>query len=249
MLSARELKSALLPANAQTWVSRHVLFTHGNGVIMSSVTRKSGEGLPVFQLQNIPPVATGGPEVREPRIYYGEETEGYVIVKGSTPEFDYPSGKDNVYAAYAGTGGVPVGGLARRLLFAWYFEDLNILLSGYITPDSRVMFRRAIQERIRAIAPFLRLDYDPYVVVSDGRLFWMQDAYTTSNWFPYAEPLPGGGTNYIRNSVKVVIDAYNGSVDFYVADPADPVIATYRRIFPELFKPFEAMPVDLQKHV
>ncbi len=249
MLSARELKSALLPANAQTWVNRHVLFTHGNGVIMSSVTRKSGEGLPVFQLQNIPPVATGGPEVREPRIYYGEETEGYVIVKGSTPEFDYPSGKDNVYAAYAGTGGVPVGGLARRLLFAWYFEDLNILLSGYITPDSRVMFRRAIQERIRTIAPFLRLDHDPYVVVSDGRLFWMQDAYTASSYFPYSQRMAGERLNYIRNAVKVVIDAYNGTVDFYLADAADPIAATYGRIFPGLFKPLASMPADLQKHI
>ena len=139
--------------------------------------------------------------------------------------------------------------MVRRTLFAWYFDDLNILLTNYITSESRILFRRNIQNRVRTIAPFLRLDHDPYVVVSDGRLFWMQDAYTTSNWFPYAEPLPGGGANYIRNSVKVVIDAYNGSVDFYVTDPADPVIATYWRIFPELFKPFEAMPADLQKHV
>jgi uncharacterized membrane protein (UPF0182 family) len=194
MLSARELKSALLPPNAQTWVNRHVLFTHGNGVVMSPVTRKSGEGLPLFYLQNIPPVATGGPPIDQPRIYFGEETDTYVIVKGTTPEFDYPSGKDNVYGAYTGTGGVAVGGVARRLLFAWYFEDLNILLSGYIAGDSRILFRRAIQERVATIAPFLQLDRDPYMVIADGRLFWIQDAYTTSSYFPYGQPLPNGSS-------------------------------------------------------
>jgi uncharacterized membrane protein (UPF0182 family) len=249
MLSPRELKSALLPANAQTWVNRHVLFTHGNGVIMSPVTRTSAEGLPVFYLQDIPPVATGGPAVEEPRIYFGEETDGYVIVKGSTPEFDYPTGKDNVYRSYEGADGVAVGGMARRALFAWYFDDLSILLSGYITADSRIMFRRTIGERIRTIAPFLRLDRDPYVVISEGRLFWMQDAYTTSNYFPYAQPVPGGELNYIRNAVKIVVDAYNGTVDFYLADASDPIAATYRRIFPGLLKPLAAMPPDLQKHV
>jgi uncharacterized membrane protein (UPF0182 family) len=249
MLSARELNSALLPSNAQTWVNRHILFTHGNGVIMSPVTRKSGEGLPIFYLQNIPPVATGGPAIHEPRIYYGEETDTYVIVKGSTPEFDYPNGKENAYRTYDGAGGVPVGGIARRLLFAWYFEDLNILISRYIIGDSRIMFRRTIQERVRTIAPFLRLDRDPYIVISEGRLFWMQDAYTTSDYFPYAQPLPNRGLNYIRNSIKVVIDAYNGTVDFYLADPADPIAATYQRIFPGLFKPLEVMRQELQKHI
>ncbi|MFI4980128.1 MAG: UPF0182 family protein, partial [Nevskiales bacterium] len=249
MLSARELEPALLPSNAQTWVNLHLLFTHGNGVVMSPVTRKSTEGLPVFYLQDIPPVAAGGPAVREPRIYFGERTASYVIVKTSTPEFDYPKGKDNAYTTYAGTGGVDIGGMAERTLFAWYFDDPNILLTSYITPESRILLRRNIQERAHTIAPFLRLDHDPYMVVSDGRLFWMQDAYTTSEWFPYAQPLPGHGDNYIRNSVKIVTDAYNGTVDFYVADPADPIIATYRNIFPDLFKPFAAMPADLQTHV
>ena len=249
MLSAREMKSALLPPNAQTWVNRHVLFTHGNGVVMSPVTRKSGEGLPIFYLQNIPPAATGGPPVTEPRIYYGEETDDYVIVKGSTPEFDYPNGTDNVYAAYGGSGGVAVSGIARRLLFAWYFEDLNILLSSYIADDSRILFRRTIQERARTIAPFLRLDRDPYMVIADGRLFWIQDAYTTSGNFPYAQPGIDRSLNYIRNSVKIVIDAYNGTIDFYLADAADPIAATYRRIFPDLFKPLAQMPAELQKHI
>jgi uncharacterized membrane protein (UPF0182 family) len=248
-LSARELNSALLPSSAQTWVNRHILFTHGNGVIMSPVTRKSGEGLPIFFLENIPPVPTGGPAIHEPRIYYGEETNTYVIVKGSAPEFDYPNGKDNVYRTYEGAGGVPVGGIARRLLFAWYFEDVNILISRYITSDSHIMFRRTVQERVRTIAPFLQLDHDPYIVISDGRLFWVQDAYTTSDYFPYAQPLSDRQLNYIRNSIKVVIDAYNGTVNFYLADPSDPIAATYRRIFPGLIKPFEAMGQKLQRHI
>ena len=249
ILSARELKSSLLPPNAQTWVNRHVLFTHGNGVVMSPVTHKSAEGLPIFYLRDIPPVAAGGPEVREPRIYYGEETDSYVIVKGSTPEFDYPKGKDNIYAAYDGTGGVPVDGMARRILFAWYFNDVNLLLSSYITDESRIMIRRNIQERVSTIAPFLRLDHDPYLVITDGRLSWMQDAYTTSGYFPYAQPAQGLDLNYIRNSVKIVVDAYNGTVDFYLIDSADPIAATYQRIFPGLFKPFAAMPAELQKHI
>ena len=249
MLSARELEPALLPPNAQTWVNLHVLFTHGNGVVMSPVTQKSAEGLPIFYLQDIPPVASGGPAVRQPRIYFGQGANSYVIVKGSTPEFDYPKGKDNVYTPYEGVAGVAVGGTARRVLFAWYFDDPNILLSRYITGESRILFRRNIQDLVGTIAPFLRLDQDPYLVISEGRLFWMQDAYTTSRWFPYAKPLPDGETNYIRNSVKVVIDAYNGTVDFYVADPSDAIVATYQRIFPGLFKPFAAMPADLQKHV
>ncbi|WP_461316163.1 UPF0182 family membrane protein [Bradyrhizobium embrapense] len=249
MLSARELRASLLPTNAQTWVNRHVLFTHGNGAVMSPVTRKSTEGLPFFYLRDIPPVADGGPEIAEPRIYFGEESDDYVIVKASVPEFDYPKGKDNVYAAYGGSGGVPIGALGWRTLFAYYFNDANLVLSSYITADSRIMIRRNITERVRTIAPFLRLDHDPYLVISDGRMFWMQDAYTTSAYFPSAQPVPGLDLNYIRNSVKVVVDAYNGTVDFYLIDSRDPVAATYQRIFPGLFKPFTAMPADLQKHI
>jgi uncharacterized protein len=250
MLSARELAPSLLSTNAQTWVNLHLLFTHGNGVVMSPVTEKSTEGLPIFYLKDIPPVATGGPPITEPRIYFGQGTPGYVIVKTSTPEFDYPRGADNVYAYYGGADGIPIGGIASRSLFAWQMDDLNILLSDYITGESRIVLHRNITDRVETIAPFLQLDRDPYVVISQGRLYWMQDAYTTSAWFPYAQPAPDGGDfNYIRNSVKVVIDAYNGTVNFYVTDPADPIIATYRRIFPSLFKPFDAMPPDLQKHI
>src|SRR5215831_3612495 len=249
MLSARELRPSLLPPNAQTWVNQHVLFTHGNGAVMSPVTRKSAEGLPYFYLRDIPPVADGGPEIREPRIYYGEESNTYVIVKSTVPEFDYPKGQDNVYAAYGGTGGVPIGGLLRRMLFAQYFNDVNLLLTDYVTSDSRIMIRRNIRERVRTIAPFLRLDHDPYLVVSERRIFWIQDAYTTSSYFPSSQPAHDLDLNYIRNSVKIVIDAYNGTVEFYLIDPRDPIAATYQRIFPGLFKPFTAMPADLQKHI
>jgi uncharacterized membrane protein (UPF0182 family) len=249
MLSARELEPSLLPANAQTWVNLHLLFTHGNGVVMSPVTRKSAEGLPIFYLEDIPPLATGGPVVREPRLYFGQGRERYAIVKGTTPEFDYPKGKDNVYAVYDGADGVAIGDTTRRSLFSWYYGDPNILLTAYVTPESRILLHRNIQDRVRTIAPVLQLDHDPYIVVSDRRLFWMQDAYTTSDWFPYAQPQSPGGFNYIRNSVKVVIDAYNGTVEFYVSDPDDALIRTYQRIFPGLFKPLSAMPPALQQHI
>lgn len=249
MLSARELKSSLLPPNAQTWVNLHLLFTHGNGAVMSPVTQKSSEGLPPFYLRDIPPIADGGPEIREPRIYYGQEKSDYVIVKGTTPEFDYPKGKDNVYTTYDGAGGVPLSGMLRKIIFAHHFNDMNLLLSSYITDNSRIMIRRNIRERVGTIAPFLNLDRDPYLVISEGRMFWMQDAYTTSEYFPSAQPAPDLSINYIRNSVKIVIDAYNGTVDFYLVDSKDPIAATYQRIFPRLFKPLAAMPPDLQKHI
>ncbi|WP_422001599.1 UPF0182 family protein [Reyranella sp.] len=248
-LSARELEPELLPANAQTWVNLHLLFTHGNGVVMSPVTRKTSEGLPVFYLQDIPPVATGGPPVREPRLYFGQGRERYAIVKGSTPEFDYPRGKDNVYASYDGADGVAVGSMARRSLFSWYYGDPNILLSDYVTAESRILLHRNIRDRARTLAPFLQLDHDPYIVVNEGRLFWIQDAYTTSTWFPYAQPQSSGGLNYIRNSVKIVVDAYNGTIDFHVSDTEDPILRTWRRVFPELFKPMAAMPADLRQHI
>ena len=250
MLSARELVPSLLPANAQTWVNQHLLFTHGVGAVMSPVTRKSPEGLPIFYLKDIPPVADGGPPITQPRIYFGQGADSYVIVKGGTPEFDHPKGKDNAYTTYEGADGIPIGGTAWRSLFAWYFDDVNILLSGYIADESRILLHRDIQDRVRTIAPFLQLDRDPYLAISDGRLFWIQDAYTVSDWFPFAKPEPSAGDiNYIRNSVKIVVDAYNGTVAFYVADAADPIIATYHRIFPSLFRPLDAMPADLRQHI
>jgi len=249
MLSARELEPSLLPANAQTWVNLHVLFTHGNGVVMSPVTEKSPEGLPTLYLQNIPPAATGGPNIQQPRLYFGEGAKDYVIVNGSTPEFDYPKAAENVYTTYKGRDGIAIGSLALQALFAWQFNDPNILVSEYVAPESRILLHRNIQDRVRTIAPFLALDHDPYIVVSDGRLFWIQDAYTTSRWFPYSPPGSGDGDNYLRNAVKVVIDAYNGTADFYVSDPADPLVQTYQHIFPGLFKPLDTMPETLRQHI
>lgn len=249
MLSARELEPAMLPPNAQTWVNLHLIFTHGIGVVMSPVTEKSTEGLPFFYLRDIPPVSNGGPAIREPRLYFSEGRQDYVIVNGNAAEFDYPKGVDNAYTTYSGHDGVTIGTVARRSLFAWQLDDPNILLSGYITDRSRILLHRNIQDRVRTIAPFLSLDHDPYVVASNGRLFWIQDAYTVSEWFPYSRPGFGDGANYIRNAVKVVVDAYNGTVDFYVSDPADPLLRTYERIFPGLFKPLDAMPPELRQHI
>ena len=249
MLSARELSPELLPPNAQTWVNLHVFFTHGNGVVMSPVTRKSSEGLPIFYLQDIPPAAFGGPAVREPRLYFGQSADLYVIVKGGAPEFDYPKGTrpDPRRLLRRGRG----RGRRRRPE-----EPLRLVFQRSEHPAQPLhhrreldLFRRNIQERVRAIAPFLRLDHAPYAIISEGRLFWMQDAYTTSRGLPYAQALPDGGMDDIRNSVKVVVDAYNGTVDFYLADPSDPIAETYQRIFPTLFKPFDSMPPDLQRHV
>lgn len=249
MLSARELDTSMLPANAQTWVNLHLLFTHGNGVVMSPVTEKSTEGLPSLYLQDIPPVSNGGPSIREPRLYFGQDGQGYVIVKGSVPEFDFPQGKENVYTTYSGHDGIGIGGAARRILFALHFGDPNILLTSYITATSRILLHRNIVDRVRTITPFLGFDGDPYIVVSGGRLFWILDAYTTSRWFPYSQKGTGDGTNYIRNAVKIVVDAYNGTVEFFVSDPSDPILRTYQRIFPGLFKPLDAMPQDLRQHI
>ncbi len=249
MLAPREIAPSLLAPNAQTWVNLHLLFTHGYGIVMSPVTQKSGEGLPIFYLKDIPPVATGGPEITQPRIYFGQNMPDYVIVKTSASEFDYPKGAHNVYASYDGADGVPIGNAAWRSLFAWHLSDTNVLLSRYITSNSRIIMHRDIQDRVHTIAPFLQLDHDPYMVINGGKLYWIQDAYTTSDWFPYSQPQPGDGLNYIRNSVKIVIDAYNGTTTFYVADPTDPIIGTYQRIFPELFEPLSAMPANLQRHI
>ncbi|MFM0175375.1 UPF0182 family membrane protein [Paraburkholderia sediminicola] len=249
MLSARELDPAMLPPNAQTWVNLHLIFTHGIGVVMSPVTEKSTEGLPFFYLRDIPPVSSDGPAIREPRLYFSEGRQDYVIVNGNVAEFDYPKGAGNAYTMYSGRDGVSIGTMARRSLVAWQLDDPNILLSGYITDQSRILLHRNIQDRVRTIAPFLSLDHDPYVVASNGRLFWIQDAYTVSKWFPYSRPGFGDGANYIRNAVKVVVDAYNGTVDFYVSDPADPLLRTYERTFPGLFKPLDAMPPELRQHI
>ncbi len=246
MLSARELSAEKLAGEAQTWVNRRLQFTHGYGLALSPVNEITSEGLPVLLAKDIPPV--GDPNIERPEIYFGEKTNDYVIVKTKTQEFDYPMGDENVFTHYQGKDGVSLGSFIRRLVYAWQFGDLNILISGELTPESRVLYYRNIRQRVNHLAPFLQLDSDPYLVVMDGRLFWIQDAYTTTDRYPYSEPL-GSGPNYIRNSVKVVIDAYHGSVTFYVTDPEDALIRTYQSIFPTLFVPMAQMPDSLRVHI
>ncbi|MDQ7820001.1 MAG: UPF0182 family protein [Armatimonadota bacterium] len=246
MLAARELDTSLLPDPARTWVNQHLVYTHGYGVVMSPVNRVSEEGMPEFFLKDIPP--SGVPELRldRPQIYFGERTAGYVVVQTRVQELDYPRGDENVYTTYRGRGGIPLTPL-RRMAFAYRFGDLRLALSSDISSRSRLLFARAVPERVRRIAPFLTYDRDPYLVVVGGRLVWILDAYTTSSRYPYSTP--HRGINYIRNSVKVVVDAYDGTVDFYLVDPTDPVAATFARVFPTLFTPASAMPADLAAHL
>ncbi|MBI2850803.1 MAG: UPF0182 family protein [Chloroflexi bacterium] len=246
MLSARELSGEKLAGQAQTWLNRKLQFTHGYGVALSPVNEITSQGLPELLMKDIPPV--GEFELERPQIYFGEKTNGHVIVKTRTQEFDHPSGEDNVYGFYEGKDGVGLGSFFRRLVYAWQLGDFNILISSQLTPESRVLYQRTIRERVSHLAPFLTLDRDAYPVIIDGRLFWIQDAYTTSNRYPYSTPV-SGGINYIRNSVKAVIDAYDGDVTLYVTDPDDALIRTYQSIFPGLFVPFDRMPESLRVHL
>jgi uncharacterized protein len=248
MLSAREMNLAQLPENAQTWVNRHLKFTHGAGLAMSPVNQKDAEGLPVFFVKNIPAVSDVGVRITQPGIYFGEEPDSYCVINSATPEFDYPSGADNVFSFYQGKGGVPIAGFWRRLLFSIFYRDVNLLVTENIVQHSRIMLRRNIGQRISYIAPFLNLDHDPYAVIHDGRIVWIQDAYTTSDHYPYSQR-NADGINYIRNSVKVVVDAYDGTTTFYVADPDDPIIRTWERIYPRMFRPLSAMPSNLHAHI
>ena len=248
MLSPRELSYPNLPGG-RTWINEHMVYTHGYGAVMGPVNRISPEGLPELFIKDIPPVWTTDVKVSRPEIYYGELGNDYVLVRTKRPELDYPSGADNVYTTYAGRGGVPINSLSRRLLFSARFGTLNIVLNADLTPESRIMYYRVIKDRVEKIAPFLKLDQDPYLVIAqDGRLHWLIDAYTTTQNYPYSEPVRGLG-NYIRNSVKVTVDTYDGSVTFYQADPEDPILRVYSRAFPGLFKRLEAMPADLRAHI
>jgi len=247
MLSARELSYRNLPS--RIWINERLTYTHGYGVVLGPVNRVTSEGLPDFWVKDIPPAVTGPLKVTRPEIYYGEIGNDYVFVKTRAQELDYPAGDKNVYSSYAGQGGVPVESLVRKILFAMRFGDLKILLSNDIIGESRIMYNREISERVKKVAPFVLFDRDPYLVITqDGRLVWIIDGYTTSPNFPYSEPVQGLG-NYIRNSVKAVVDAYNGSLAFYLSEPNDPVIKTYARAFPGLFQPLSAMPADLRPHV
>jgi uncharacterized protein len=247
MLSPRELNPASLPS--RIWINEHLTYTHGYGLTLGPVNRISQEGLPEFFIKDIPPRTTHGFQVTRPQIYFGEARGSYAIVNTRSKEFDYPSGDENIYTRYEGTGGVPLNGFASKLLFALYFKELKTLLSSDITRESRILYFRNILERVNKAAPFLRYDQDPYLVISkDGRLYWIIDAYTSTDRYPFSMRIRGVGS-YIRNSVKVVVDAYHGSLDFYVADPSDPLIQTYAKIFPNVLKPIDTMPEDLKSHL
>ena len=270
LLAAREVAPEKLTDEAQTWVNEKLIYTHGIGLAMSPVTEFTTEGRPEFFAKDIPPNgqipiassdSSGEPDilVNNPRIYYGENTLDYVLVNTNTEELDYQTGEGDLFRTnYSGTGGVRIGSYLRRLAYAWQFGDVNILISGEITSDSLLQYRRDIQERVSTAAPFLLLDEDPYLVAAEGQLFWIQDAYTKSDNYPYsdlyvdplADPLePAVSFNYLRNSVKVVVDAFNGILSFYIWDTSDPIVQTYAKIFPDLFVDREEMPESLQEHV
>ena len=246
MLSPRELRTENLPN--RTWVNDRLTFTHGYGLTLGPVNQVTSEGLPVLYVGNLPLETTPSLPVDEPAIYFGELSNDYVIVKTSTREFHYPRGEDNVFTQYEGRGGLAAGSLWRKLIFAMRFGAYQILLSTEIEDDSRILFFRNIGERVRRLAPFLSFDQDPYLVVADGRLFWMYDAYTLTGRYPYSTPVRPG-LNYVRNAVKIVVDAYHGTTTVYLADDTDPIAATYARIFPDMFTPLAEMPESLRAHV
>ncbi|HSL94222.1 MAG TPA: UPF0182 family protein, partial [Bacillota bacterium] len=249
MIAAREMSINDLPAAGRTWINEHLRYTHGYGVVMSPVTRVSPRGEPIFYLQDIPPRPTHQSiAVTRPELYFGEFPGNYVIINTKADEFSYPLGEDNATTRYEGVDGVTLNWF-NRLMFSIRYGTTKIILSDDVEPDSRIMFNRNIIDRTRLIAPFLSYESDPYIVISEGRLFWMLDAYTTSSNYPYSEPLSGGGINYIRNSVKIVIDAYQGTVDFYIVDESDPLIQAYARTFPDMFRDYAEMPDGLKLHI
>ena len=256
MLAARELFSEDLPEGSQSWVNQRLQYTHGYGVAMSPVTEFTQEGQPNYFIKNIPPSVSGKIEngdhlrIDQPQVYYGENTKRYTIVNTSEPEFDYPAISSDVpvRTRYQGLGGVNLDSLVRRVAYALEFRDINILISGSLLPESRIQYTRDIHDRVAKIAPFLTLDNDPYLVVSEGKLFWIQDAYTTTNQYPNSEPYRNE-FNYIRNSIKAVISAYDGTIDFYIFDKDDAIIQTYDKVFPNMFKPQEEMPKGLLDHI
>ena len=246
LLSPRELQSENLPN--RTWINEHLTFTHGYGVSLSPVNQITPQGMPVLFIKDIPPQSNVDLKVEQPEIYFGELSNDHVFVNTGTKEFDYPEGEKNVYKNYEGSGGFPVDSFIRKLLLAARFKTLKILFSQDINSESRVLMYRNITERVLQVVPFLRLDSDPYLVVTEGKMKWVYDAYTVSDRFPYSQTIPRFG-NYVRNSVKIVIDAYEGSMQFYIADPNDPIILTWKNIFPELFKDLGEMPEDLRNHI
>ncbi len=254
MLAARELNVEKLPESSRNWINEKLIYTHGYGVTMNPVNGFTVEGLPTLLLSNMPVQSTvPGLNVTRPEIYFGELTDTDVYVKTRQQEFDYPQGQNNNLTSYQGTGGIVLGGFLRRVMLSIDRGDLGKLpFSDDVNSQSRLLMRRNIRERVAAVAPFLTFDHDPYMVVGDdGRLSWVMDAYTVSNNYPYSTHynLGASSVNYMRNSVKVVVDAYNGATTLYVFDSEDPILATYRRIFPSLFKDASAIPADLRSHV
>lgn len=246
-VSARELNSASLPE--RNFINERLTFTHGMGIAMAPVNQVTPEGLPVLFIKDLPPTSTINLKVTRPQIYYGQLTNSYVFVGTGQKEFDYPAADRNVYTNYTGRGGVPIGSFLRRALYAWQFGSTDILLSSYLSRNARILYRRNIVQRAETALPFLQFDAEPYLVLTDaGTLKWILDAYTSSSNWPYSQPADDG-TNYMRNSVKVVIDAYDGTVDAYLADPTDPIVRTYAAIFGAIFRPLSAMPNDLRAHL
>ncbi len=254
MVAPRELAVDRLPEASRNWINQKLIYTHGYGVTMNTANGFTPEGMPRFVVSNMP-VESTSPDIKitRPEIYYGQKTNNEVYVKTKQNEFDYPQGEINTYTTYEGNGGIKLGGPIRRLLLAWALGDITKLpFSDDITPESHIMIRRNILEIVNGLAPFLIYDNDPYIVISDeGRLFWMIDAYTQSATFPYSRHhrVNNYSVNYIRNSVKVVIDAYHGTTNFYVFEPQDPLINAYRATFPNLFRDADEMPADLRSHV
>ncbi|ODV50500.1 hypothetical protein C7960_2054 [Methanohalophilus euhalobius] len=249
MISARELDTSRLSPEAKTWVNEKLVYTHGYGMVMNPVSTKTEDGRPELVLQDIPP--RGEFEVDSPGIYYGEINRDYNIVNTGKDEFDYPKQGQNVFTQYEGKSGILLDSFVKQLIFAYTFSEPNFILSQYIDDESRLLYRQQIEDRAQEIAPFLEYDNDPYPVIHEGKVYWIMDAYTTANKYPYSETYYGAqfnGINYIRNSVKVVVDAYDGTVDFYMIED-EPVVNTYSKIFPDLFKSFDEMPQGLQKHI
>lgn len=246
-LSAREIDEADI---SSTWLNNHLKYTHGYGITLSRVDQVTGSGQPDMLISNIPPESQVEEiQVTEPGIYFGESTNNYILVNTDEKEFDYPDGEtNNKYTTYSGTAGIRLNAL-NKLMFSLREHSLKLLVSSNITSDSKIIINRNIMDRVQTIMPYLSYDEDPYIVSADGKLYWMIDAYTSSDRYPYSEPYSENGTNYVRNSVKVVVDAYNGSVSYYLVDNKDPIANTFKSIYPELFKDFEEMPESLQAHI
>jgi len=255
LISAREMNSSLLADQAQTWVNRHLVYTHGSGVVMSPANEFDTRGLPNFIIGDIPPkvssaVAAGSPqlEVTQPRIYFGEDTDDYVVVATSKPEFDFPQGDENAFYTYEHDAGVAVGGVVRRIALAMRLSSSQILFSEYITPSSRVLMMRDLETRLTELAPWLSFEDDPYPVIADGKIVWVVDAYTSSSRYPYSQMLDDG-TNYLRNSVKVTVDAFTGETTFYAFDETDPILKAWRNVFPTLVTDGDKMPQAIRDHL